>query len=149
MRIQTDLGTTESQMDAKRIVFQAVAPLTATNVEDAINQVQANTTIASTMPPTITPTTVNFAQSPYTVLASDYQLEVDTTGGVVVINLPALPARAGKPLEIKDVSLNAFTNNIQVTGPIEGQNPYLINADGGSVTFRPNKAGSAWESVTW
>lgn len=150
MQIRTDLGTTQGSPDAKRIAFQPVTPLTATNIEDAINQVQANTGSA-TAPPTITATAVNFAASPYAPLSSDYLLEVDTAGGVVQINLAGLLAgRAGKPLEIKDATGHALANNIQLTGvTIEGQTPYLIEADYGSVTIRPNKAGTAWEVVSW
>jgi hypothetical protein len=42
MQIRTDLGTMQGQPDAKRLAFQPVAPITATNIEDAINQVQGN-----------------------------------------------------------------------------------------------------------
>lgn len=134
--------------NAKRLRFMPGAGLVSTNVEDAVLEVAGNATIANTQPPAIAATTVNFAQSPYAVLATDFILEVDTTGGVVVITPQAVATRS-KPLEIKDVSLNAFTNNIQITGPIEGQNPYLINADGASITIRPNKAKTAYEVVSW
>jgi hypothetical protein len=148
MQINTDLGLTEIQKDAKRIAFQPVSPITANNVEDAINQVQANVTAGSTSPPTITATTVNFAQSPYTVLPTDYILEVDTTGGIVVIN-PIAVAGATKPLEIKDAAGNAATNNVQINATIEGQTPYLIDSNFGSVTIRPNGGKTAYEVVTW
>jgi hypothetical protein len=148
MQINTDLGVTDTQRDAKRIVFQPVAPLTATNVEDAINQVQTNVTVAGTQPPNITATTVNFAQSPYAVQPTDYILEVDTTGGVVVITPQAVGTRT-TPLEIKDISGNASVNNIQVTGPIDGLNPYLINMDYDAITIRPNRGKTAYEAVKW
>lgn len=140
--------TDTRENNAKRLRFMPVVGLISTNVEDAILEVQGNVALNNTQPPTISATTVNFAQSPYAVQSTDYILEVDTAGGVVVITPQAVATRS-RPLEIKDVSLNAFTNNIQITGPIEGQNPYLINSDGGSLTIRPNKAKTAYEVVTW
>jgi len=148
MRIVTDLGLTESQRDAKRIVFQPVSPLTATNIEDAINQVQSNVTTAGTSPPTIAATVVTFAMSPYAVQSTDYILEVDSSGGVVQI-VPQAVASRDKPLEIKDATGNAGANNIQISGTIEGQTPYLIDTNYGSVTIRPNKGKTAYEVVTW
>lgn len=148
MLIRTDLGLIEAQHDAKRVAFQPVAPITATNIEDAINQVQANVTAAGVVPPTITATTVNFAQSPYTVLPTDFILEVDPTAGVVVINPQAVAVRT-KPLEIKDATGQAGVNNIKLNTTIEGQTPYLIDSAYGSVTIRPNKAQTTYEVVTW
>jgi len=142
-RIATDLRISREAAD--RLRYAPVGVPTATDVQSAIDNL-ANITL--NQPPVISATTVNFAQSPYTAQATDFILEVDTTGGIVVINPPVVATR-NQPLEIKDVSLNAFTNNIQITGPIEGQNPYLINSDGGSVTIRPNKAKTAYEVVTW
>ncbi len=144
-RIATDLRISREAAD--RLRYAPVGVPTATDVQNAIDNL-ANTVANPTQPPVISATTVNFAQSPYAVQSNDFILEVDTTGGVVVITPQAVATRT-QPLEIKDVSLNAFTNNIQVTGPIEGQNPYLINSDGGSLTIRPNKAKTAYEVVTW
>lgn len=138
----------ETRRDAKRERYMPVAPLTATNVEDAINQLQQNITTAATTPPTITATTVNFAQSPYTVQSTDFILEVDPTGGVVVINLPALGTRQ-QPLEIKDSTGQAPTHNIQLNATIEGQTPYLLDSAYQSITIRQNKGGTAWETTTW
>lgn len=133
---------------ARQTRYEPTAPITATNVQDAISQVEAQITLAGGTPPTISATVVTFAMSPYTVLPTDYILEVNTTGGVVVINPQAVATRT-TPLEIKDTNGNANTNNIQVTGPIEGQNPYLIDWNFGSLTIRPNKAQTAYEVVTW
>ena len=144
--IKTDVR--EQRPNAKRERYMPVAPLTATNVEDAINQLQANINVATTTPPTITATTVNFAQSPYTVLSSDFILEVDPTAGVVVINLPAFGTRQ-QPLEIKDATGQAFNHNVQLNATIEGQNPYLLDSAYQSITIRQNKAGTAWETTTW
>ena len=145
-RIATDLRISREAAD--RLRYAPVGVPTATDVQNAIDNLANTVTLGITQPPVISATTVNFAQSPYAVQSTDFILEVDTTGGVVVITPQAVATRT-QPLEIKDVSLNAFTNNIQVTGPIEGQNPYLINSDGGSLTIRPNKAKTAYEVVTW
>src|SRR5882757_3750188 len=126
--VQTDLRQTRPS--AREVSYSPVAPLTARTVQNAIEQLQAEIVLAGGTPPTIVATAVNFAMSPYAVLATDYILEVDTTGGVVVITPQAVAVRT-KPLEIKDTG-NALTNNIQITGPIEGQNPYLIDSNFGS-----------------
>jgi len=145
-RIRTDLRIVVPEAD--RLSYAPVGVINATDVQAAIDNLAATVAANSTQPPKIAATTVNFAQSPYAVLGTDFILEVDTTGGVVVITPQAVASRT-QPLEIKDVSLNAFTNNIQITGPIEGLNPYPINSDGGSLTIRPNKAKTAYEVVSW
>lgn len=133
---------------ADRITYLPVGVPSAGDVQTAIDTLAALVALNNTQPPTITATTVNFAQSPYTVLSTDFLLEVDSSGGVVVINPQAVGVRT-KALEIKDVAGNAFTNNIQINTTIEGQTPYKISADYGSVTIKPNKAQTAYEVVTW
>jgi hypothetical protein len=59
-------------------------------------------------------TSVNHAASPYTPLATDALLLVDTTGGSVTINLPAASARNGYPLTIKDAKGSANSNTITI-----------------------------------
>jgi hypothetical protein len=146
--VQTDVRTTRP--DAHRLKYMTVSPLTATNVEDAINQVQGNVTTTGANPPQITPTTVVFAQSPYTVQASDNLLLVDTTGGAVVILLPASASRSGKELDIKDSGGNAAANPISVT-PVAGETvdnatnaaPYPIDSNYAAVRLRPRTLGYA------
>lgn len=58
-------------------------------------------------------TNVNFGMSPYTVLATDSWIEVDSSGGAVSIILQA-PA-SGRFLTIMDALGTSFTNNITVT----------------------------------
>jgi hypothetical protein len=147
--VDTDMGLRLFKESARRIRFEPASPITATNVQQAIEQVQAQAVIAQTTPPTITPTVVTFAMSPYAVISTDYLLEVNTTGGAITITMPAANTRIGKPLEVKDTALNASVNNISFSGTIEGQTPYKINSDGGALTLRPNAAASAYEVVTW
>jgi len=59
-------------------------------------------------------TNVNFAASPYTVLATDYFLSVDSSGGAITIRLPNAPTQYRRFI-IKDRTGNASTNNITYT----------------------------------
>jgi|SRR4051812_31023652 hypothetical protein len=75
-------------------------------------------------------TNVTFAQSPYTVLSTDYFISVDATGGPVIINLPDSPS-ANKEFVIKDRLGQSQTNNIIVkslTGAstVDGQVSYTF-----------------------
>lgn len=144
-RIETSLRLTRNAAHELRYRPGTVA---ATNVQDAIDALGTAVVQPPTQPAVITPTVVTFAQSPYAVQPGDFILDVDTTGGVVVINPQAVASRT-QPLQIKDSKLNASVNNIQITGPIEGQTPYLIESDGGTVTIRPNNAKTAYEVMTW
>lgn len=76
--IQTTMRGTVELLPASRIQSDPAPPLiTASNVQDAIEQLAAGAFV----PPAITPTPVNVAMSPYTVPATVYLLEVDTSGG--------------------------------------------------------------------
>lgn len=145
-RILTDLR--ESSGNSKLATFQPVSPLTATNVEDAINQVQANVAVAASQPPSITPTLVNHASSPYQVLATDFLLLVDSSGGTVTILLQASAARNGKELDIKDSGNDASVNAISLT-PVAGEDvdgftnaaPYPLDASFNAIRLRPRTLG--------
>lgn len=58
-------------------------------------------------------TNVTSAMSPYTVLATDYYISVDSSGGPVTINLPDAP-NASRQFVIKDRLGQAQANNITV-----------------------------------
>ena len=58
-------------------------------------------------------TNVTFAMSPYTVLATDYFISVDCTGGPITINLPNAPTQNQQYI-IKDRLGDSVTNNITV-----------------------------------
>lgn len=78
-------------------------------------------------------TFVNFGMSPYTVLGTDQYLSVDTTGGVVVIDLPNAPV-TGRVITIKDAVGNAAVNQITVTTvggvvTIDGVTSYPMNVN--------------------
>jgi hypothetical protein len=133
---------------AKRISYTGTVPNSST-LEGALNTLQAEVTAAGINLPAITPTPVNFAMSPYAVSPNDYLLEVDTSGGAVVIVPQAPAARARKPLGIKDVTGNADANPIAVNVAIDGLNPYPVIGKYAGVTIRPNAAQNAYEVTTW
>lgn len=60
------------------------------------------------------PTAVAFAASPYTVLAADTVLLVDTTAGAVELDLPAVASSSGRTIVVKDEGGNAATNAITI-----------------------------------
>ena len=94
----------------------------------------ANTiTIAATGTTTLHYTSVNHAASPYTVLAADDFIGVDSSGGVVSILLPNAPA-TGRVYTIKDSTGSAATNNITVTTVggavnIDGATSFVLNTN--------------------
>lgn len=118
-------------------------------VQGALDSLQSQVTVAVNTPETITPTAVNFAMSPYSVLATDYILEVDTSGGVVVIAPQAVASRARKPLTVKDVTGNADTNPISISAAVDGLNPYPVEGKYAAVTIRPNAGQTAYEATPW
>lgn len=64
--------------------------------------------------PLLTFTAVNHAASPYTVLAADEFLKVDSTAGAVTILLPNAPS-TGRMIIIKDTTGTTGTNAMTVT----------------------------------
>ena len=130
--VRTDLGN--ARESARQIRFEPTGSITQTNVQKAIEQ-------ASSQPPAVNPTSVTFAMSPYTVLTTDTALYIDTSGGVVVINLQAAAARLGVPLIIKDISGNGLANPISaVPNGVETVDllaPYPITGDFAGVQLNP------------
>lgn len=138
-QIATDLRDTKET--AKRLRFEPVSPLTATNVQDAI--VQAYTAAAALI---VAPTTiVNFAMSPYAVLSTDRILLVDATGGPVTINMMVSSARGGLDLVVKDDKDIAGTNAISVVRNgaelIDGLTTYPLDSNSISARFLPVAGG--------
>lgn len=136
--VETDLRQTRES--ARRLRFEPIAPFTATDVQAAIQQ-------AHTLPVQVVPTAVNFAMSPYAVLAADTLLLVDTSGGAVTINMMAASARASVPLTVKDDTGNSAANPISVVRAgaetIDGLTTYLIDGAFMAATFIPQAGGYA------
>lgn len=139
--VQTDLRNTIES--ARRIRFESVPSITATNVQDAISQ-------AAALAPSSSPTVVTFAMSPYAVQSADRILLVNTSAGPVSIVLPTAAARNGLDLLVKDSTGNADANNITVTfasgGTVDGLNQVPINNPYGYFRFNPIAAGNYYET---
>lgn len=78
-------------------------------------------------------TNVTNAMSPYTVLADDYYISVDCSGGAVQLNFPNAPTFKRLWI-IKDRTGNAATNNITLTTPggtvtFDGLTTYTMNSN--------------------
>lgn len=56
------------------------------------------------------------ADTPYTVLGTDYFISCDTSAGVLTVTLPAATALAGRTYVIRDTGGNAAVNNITIGG---------------------------------
>lgn len=136
--VRTDLR--ETVESARRIRFEPVLPITATNVEDAINQVVQ---VAGGIAPPLTP--VNVAMSPYQVVPSDRLLAVDTSGGPVTINMMPSASRLGVMLEVKDDTGHAQPNPISVVmsgaETADGLATYTIDSNYGAAQFVPQNGG--------
>lgn len=131
-QIATDLRNTIEE--ARRFRYEPTLPITATDMQGAIDQ-------AILTPKTITLTPVTLAMSPYTPAALETYLLVDTSAGAVTINLPAAAARNGLPLTIKDGTGNAAANPISVVPngaeTIDGLAPYPIDSNFAAVQLVP------------
>jgi len=109
--VVTNTGATDQLGTA---VLTAGAGITITPTANVI-------TIVASGIMTITP--VNHAASPYTVLATDQFLSVDSTGGAVTIRLPNAPT-TGRSIIIKDK-----------TGTATGASAMTLTTVGGTVTI--------------
>lgn len=134
---------------AENVGSQPFTGVTARDVQTALEQIEAQVIANAASPPAIVPTSVNFAMSPYTIQATDYLLEVDTTGGAVVLQTQASATRGNKPFTVKDIAGNAAANAISVlrTGAetIDGLTSYPIDSAFGAQTFKPKLAGNGYE----
>jgi hypothetical protein len=148
MLIRTDMRT-RPVAAARNISVQPTGGITSTDVQSALQELQSEIISGSVTPPAIVPTAVNFAMSPYTVLPTDYLLEVDTTGGAVTIQTAASASRANKPFTVKDIAGNAAVNAISVvrTGAetIDGMTSYPMDSAYDAKTFKPKLAGNGYE----
>lgn len=92
-------------------------------------------------------TTVNHAQSPYTVVSTDEYISCDPSGGTISILLPNAPTTY-REFVIKDRTGSASTSNISVTTvggavTIDGQTTYTIAGNYGSISLLFN--GTSYE----
>lgn len=143
-QIETSLRNTKQS--ARRLRFEQVSPFTATDTQTAIQQAGA-AAAGGTAPPALTPTPVDATASPYTILGSDYLVEVDTSAGPVTVVAPAAASRNNVGFYVKDIAGSAGTNAITVSrsaaDTIDGFASYPINVDFGSAFFQPKTGGYA------
>lgn len=152
MLVQTNLRV-HPVAAARDISYDPTAPITATDVQTAIEQVQAEIAAEIIAAPGYTPTVVVFAQSPYTPLLTDTVLLVDTTGGAVSIQLPLaatrLTAKGYIPLVVKDDKGNALVNAISILRAgaelIDGIPSYPIDSPFTAVNLQPRAGG--WDAI--
>jgi hypothetical protein len=134
--LRSDLHNT--RQSARELRFEPTGSITATNIQGAIQQ-------AASQPIVLVPTAVNFAASPYTVKATDTFLAVDTSGGIVVIDLQAEASRLGVPLTIKDVTGHAAAHPMSVVPngaeTVDTLAPYPLAGDFAGVTLIPHTGG--------
>jgi hypothetical protein len=143
--VRTNLRNTRERAD--QIRFYPAATVSATNVQKAIEEVESDAIAAATSPPAITPTSVNFAMSPYTILPTDYLILVDTSGGAVTLQAGAASARGSREVTIKDSTGNAAANNISIlragADTIDGLTTYPIASNFGAAMLSPVTGGYA------
>lgn len=154
MLVKTDFRFHPSAA-ARDVSYEPTSPITANNVQDAIEQVEAQVVAAIVLPQGYNPTVVTFAISPYTPLLTDTILLVDTTGGAVTIQMPLSATRVNAsgrvPLTIKDDKENAAVNAISVVRAgaelIDGLTTYPLDSPSVAATFQPIPAGGY--DVVW
>lgn len=133
--IKTDIRITQEA--AKRLRFYPVANLTATNVQDAIQQAALAALLS-------TPTSVTIGMSPYTPAPTDTLLEVNTSAGAITIQMPLSSTRQFD-LEVKDITGNSGANPISVVRSgaelIDGLTTYPLDSAYGAAKFGPKTGG--------
>lgn len=145
--IHTDLR--ETRESARRLRFEPTALLPDTDTQTAIEDVEAQLQAAIALPQGLVERVVTFAMSPYTPLITDSALLVDTTGGIVVIQMPLSATRQNAsgfvPLTVKDDVGNSGVNAIDVQRAgaelLDGRTNYPIDSPYFSVTFLPKAVG--------
>jgi hypothetical protein len=89
-------------------------------------------------------TSITSGDSPYTATTADRLIAANTSGGAITVNLVGSPT-AGRMFFIKDVSGNAGTNNITVSGNgnnIDGSASYTLATNYAAITVV--YTGSQW-----
>jgi hypothetical protein len=84
--------------------FRNSASVGVTAVDDALND-EVDVVLNAT--PWLGVTELDSGDSPYTVLATDFVLLVDASGGDVTVSLPAASAGSGRWLEVKKIDASA------------------------------------------
>jgi hypothetical protein len=141
--VRTTLGES-----ARRESFDPSARIVATNVQQAIELVDAKITVAGTIRQPASAATI-------ALLSSDTEVGIDTTSTAVTATLPSsaawIAANPGNGLELvlTDIRGNASVNNITPT--LNGSDVFsyggvtpVISANFGSLRLRPMTAPAGW-----
>lgn len=94
-------------------------------------------------------TSLTDADSPYTVLSTDYYMSCDVSGGTLTIELPDAPT-TNRVFVIKDATGSAGTNNITITTVggvvnIDGATSFTMNTNFQATQIIFNTTSSAYE----
>jgi hypothetical protein len=92
-----------------------------------------------------------FADSPYTLLASDWTVRVNAVGGAIIVNLPTAAAAfgttpaTGRVINVKKVDAGVNTVTIEGAGAetIDGALNVVLTVQWQSVTLQSN--GTSWD----
>jgi len=103
-----NITATENVTDA--IVINASGAASALQLDAGTGSIRFGTGLVVPI------TTKATADTPYTVLGTDYFISCDTSGGVLQVTLPAATALAGRTFVIRDTAGNAAVNNITING---------------------------------
>lgn len=118
-------------------------------IVDAVNAL-IDQTVQSGGPLNLGVKTLTNADTPYTVIASDQLLKVDTSSGVVTINLPAKADSDSRQLTVKKITLddNAVTIDGNSTDTIDGAATQVIHGQYEGLTIRCD-ASTGWDILSW
>lgn len=148
--VRTDLGTTRES--ARRLRFEPAVTMSATNVQKAIEEVEADA--AAALQPLTTPTVVTATGN---VAVTDVVVQTNQIAAIVLtlpnsVTWATQNSKYGLPLSVFDISGNASTNNVtfNTTGgqTISGlaSGALKITTDYGGFRFEP-KSGGGWVVV--
>lgn len=145
--IRTGLGIWEA---ARRVRFEPVGTIIATDVQTAIQEVESDA--AGSLQPLTSPTPINVTGA---VPATAVNVQTNQAGAIT-LTLPlaatwaAINSKYGLPLSIFDISGAASTNNVTInfTGgeTASGLTSLTINTNYGGYRFEP-KSGGGWVVV--
>jgi UDP-N-acetylmuramyl pentapeptide synthase len=146
--VRTQVGTAWEA--ARRVRFEPVGTISSTDVQKAIEEVEADA--AGSLQPLTTPTVVTATGN----VAATTVMEQTNQVAAIARTLPlaatwaAINSKYGLPLSIFDISGTASTNNVTINfsggETASGLTSLTINTDYGGYRFEP-KSGGGWVIV--
>lgn len=130
--------------------LSSYATTAAMNTADNLRVLKAGDTM--TGPLTITSLNVQtvtkaFADSPYTISATDYTIRANAVGGAITINLPAATG-SGRILNIKKIDASGFAITVDGSGSetIDGLTTQTISGQYDSMQIQDGASG-VWDII--